>query len=302
MEDQSPLIAIGLPVALFIIMVGIGLTLTVGDFRREARRPKGMAVGLVGQVVAMPLLGFLVVALFGLSGALAVGVVIAATVPGGTTSNLIAYLGLANVALSIVLTVLASLVAIVTLPIVTELAIEQQGLTAQGIELPVLGTILQLVVIVLVPVVIGMVVRAKAPELAARGERLVSLFGAVVLVVLVVGITISLREDVPGYLVEAGPAVVALNLAGIGVGWLLGRGAGLSPQDRLTLAIELGVKNATIGILVAQLVSPDFVYAVPAAVYGVLMYVSAGGLVAAGRKLAAARAPGRTTPVGPEHP
>lgn len=282
--EQGPLIAIGLPVALFVIMTGIGLTLTVGDFRREAQQPTGLTIGAVGQLLVMPALGFVIVWLFGLSGALAVGLVIAAASPGGATSNVVCYLGRANVALSIVLTVVASLVTVLTLPLFTELAIDQQGLAVAGVELPVLGTILRLVVIVIVPVLLGMAVRARSPETAASAERYISAFGAIVLAALIVGITIDLWEDVPTYLRQAGPAVIALNLGGIAVGLLLGRAASLPLRDRLTLAIELGVKNATLGILIAGLVSTDFTYAVPSAAYGLLMYASAAALVVYGRR------------------
>jgi bile acid:Na+ symporter, BASS family len=283
-EDQSLLIAIGLPVALFIIMVGIGLTLTVRDFQREAEHPKGMVVGAFGQILIMPLLGFLVVMLFGLSGALAVGVVIVAACPGGATSNLICFLGRANVALSIALTVIASLITVVTLPLFTEFAIDWQGLAAAGVELPVVETILRLIVIVIIPVIIGMAIRNRNADLANRAERLVSLFGAIVLIALIVGITIDLWADVPTYLRQAGPAVVLLNVVGIIVGMVSGRLTGLSESDSLTLGMELGVKNATVGILIATLISADFTYAVPSAVYGLLMYASAAALVAYGRR------------------
>lgn len=285
--EQGPLIAIGLPVALFIIMVGIGLTLTAGDFRHEAEQPRGLTLGAIAQLLLMPALGFVIVALFGLSGALAVGLIIAAASPGGATSNIVCYLGRANVALSIVLTVVASLVTVVTLPLFTEVAIDQQGLAVSGVELPVLDTILRLVAIVIVPVLIGMAVRARAPQSAARAERSISVFGAVVLAALIVGITVDLWEDVPTYLRQAGPAVIALNLGGIAVGLLVGRAAGLPLRDRLTLAIELGVKNATLGILIAGLVSTDFTYAVPSAAYGLLMYASAAALVVYGRRRSA---------------
>ncbi|HVM28307.1 MAG TPA: bile acid:sodium symporter, partial [Mycobacteriales bacterium] len=121
--EQSPLISIGLPIALFVIMTGIGLTLTTGDFRREAEHPRGVVVGSLAQLLAMPVLGLLIAAALGLPPALAVGLVIAASCPGGSTSNLIAYLARANVALSIVLTVVASIGTILTLPFFVDRAL-----------------------------------------------------------------------------------------------------------------------------------------------------------------------------------
>jgi bile acid:Na+ symporter, BASS family len=283
-EDGSLLVTVGLPVALFVIMVGIGLTLTVADFRRERSQPRGMVVGAVGQLVVMPLLGLGIVWLLGLEGPIAIGVVIAAVIPGGTTSNIITFLSRANVALSIVLTVVASLVTVLTIPLVVEFAIDRFGTIDEVVELPVVRTIVQLVVIVLVPVLIGMAIRAKRADLAGRIEKGVSAFGAVLLVLLIVAIAIELGSDVPVFLRAAGPAVILLNVSGLLVGGLLAWVAGLPQGDRIAIAVELGVKNATLGILVATLLSPQPLYAAPSAVYGLLMYVSAALVVVYGRR------------------
>jgi bile acid:Na+ symporter, BASS family len=284
--ESTPLTEIGLPVALAIIMVGIGLTLTVGDFRRELATPKGLVVGSLGQLLLLPALGFVIVAVLDLEPAIAVGLIIAAACPGGTTSNLICFLSRANVALSIVLTVVASIVTIVSLPLYTDLALDlQSGVspTGDGVEVPVLRTVLTLVGVVLVPVLIGMAVRARAAHRAAAAEKAVSAFGAVVLAALIVGIALSV-DDLVGLLAQAGPAVLLLNLGGIGIGALIGGFAGLTWPDRLTLAIELGVKNSTLGILLGGLLG-DLTWAVPSAVYGLVMYLSAAVLVVVGRRI-----------------
>jgi bile acid:Na+ symporter, BASS family len=205
-------------------------------------------------------------------------------VPGGTTSNIITFLSNANVALSIVLTVVASLATVLTIPIVVEFAIDRFGSIDESVSLPVVRTIGQLVLIVLVPVIIGMVIRARRADLAGRIEKGVSAFGAAILVLLIGGIALELGSDVPVFLRQAGPAVILLNVAGLLVGGLLGWVGGLPKRDRLTIAIELGVKNATLGILVATLLSTQPLYAAPSAVYGLLMYVSAALVVVYGRR------------------
>ncbi|MFA9430588.1 bile acid:sodium symporter family protein [Egicoccus sp. AB-alg2] len=288
--EQNPLVEIGLPIALFVIMVGIGLTLTTGDFRREARTPRGAVVGSLAQLLVMPALGFAIAALLGLPPALAVGLVIVAACPGGTSSNLITFLARANVALSIVLTVVASVVTIVTLPLFANVALGRQPVgTDVSVSVPLGRTITLLVGIVLVPVVLGMLVRRRAPARAAALERRVSAFGAAVLVVLIAGIALSLRDRFFELLAQAGPATLLLNLAGLAVGWLAARGAGLRPADRLAVAIELGIKNSTLGILIAVNVLRSEEIAVPAAVYGLLMYLSAAVLVVVGRRAAGMR-------------
>jgi bile acid:Na+ symporter, BASS family len=286
--EQNPLIEIGLPVALFVIMVGIGLTLTTEDFRREGRQPRSAVIGSLGQLLVMPALGFLIAALLALPPALAVGLVIVAACPGGTTSNLVAYLCRANVALSIVLTVVASLVTIVTLPIAANLALAWQPAASDvAISVPVPRTVALLIGIVLVPVALGMTVRRKAPARAASLETFVSAFGAIVLVALIVGIAISVRDEFWELLAAAGPAVVLLNLAGIAAGLGLGVLARVPKGDRLTFGVELGIKNSTLGILIAATVIGSERMAVPSAVYGLLMYVSAFVLVVYGRRAAA---------------
>lgn len=294
---DNPLVSVGLPIGLFVIMVGIGLTLAVSDFRREAAVPRAALVGLVGQLLVMPALGFAIVVLLDLPAELAVGLVIAAACPGGSTSNLFAYLARSNVALSIVLTVLASLATILTLPLYAGLALRRQPLPDDVVvTMPVGQTVTLLLAVVLVPVAIGMLVKARAPARAAALERGVSAFGAVVLVLLIIGIAYSVRSDIVELTTTAGPAALLLNLGGVAAGFLLGALARLSRADRVTVAIELGVKNTTLGILLAVSILGVEEVAVPSAVYGLLMYASAFALVGASRRWVVPTSP--RAPVG----
>lgn len=282
--EQSPLIEVGLPVSLFIIMVGIGLTLTPADFGREARRPRGAVAGSVAQLLLMPAAGFALAWALGLFPAIAVGLVVVAACPGGTTSNLVTHLARGNVALSVVLTVSASLATIVTLPFFVNLALRATPDAGGSVSLPVLETIATLVVIVLVPVALGMTVRSLAPGFATRAESAVSLFGAFVLLALIVAIAASVWDRIGTLLLQAGPASAALSAAGIAIGWGSAALAGLERTSRLAVAVELGIKNTTLGLLVAisLLDSPEI--AVPPAVYGLLMYAFGLALIAYGRK------------------
>lgn len=285
--EQNPLIEIGLPIALFIIMVGIGLTLTVADFRREARAPKGMVVVALAQLTLMPALGFGIAALLGLPPAIAVGLVICAACPGGTTSNLVAFLARANVALSITVTVIASIVTVLTLPLYANLAIAWQPTALDAdVVVPLGRTIALLAGIILVPVALGMAVRRRSPRLADRLEAQVARFGAVVLLLLIAGIAYSVRDQFVELTLAAGPSALLLNLGGIGMGYAVATVAGLPSADRLTSAVELGVKNTTLGLLIALTIIQSEEVAIPAAVYGLLMYASAVALVTYGRRRA----------------
>lgn len=270
--ESSPLISAGLPIALFIIMIGIGMTLTIRDFRQVAVYPKGMIVGTVAQILVMPLIAFMLATLLAVPPAIAVGLVIIAACPGGTTSNLFVLLSRGNIALSIVLTVSASLITILTLPLFTNIALQHYMGTEEDIVLPVWKTIGMLVGIVLFPVAIGMVVRTRKPEVARKAESIVSIFGGIVLAVLIVALVYGVRDQIWELLKQAGPATILLNVAGIGLGLAAGRVAGLTQRESLAVAVELGVKNGTIALMVTLTLLESSAMSIPAAVYGVLMF------------------------------
>lgn len=270
--ESSPLISAGLPIALFIIMIGIGMTLTIRDFRQVAVYPKGMIVGTVAQILIMPAIAFMLAVLLSVPPAIAVGLVIIAACPGGTTSNLFVLLSRGNIALSIVLTVSASLITILTLPLFTNMALGHFMGTEEDIALPVWKTVGMLVGIVLFPVAIGMVVRTRKPEVARKAESIVSIFGGIVLALLIVALVYGVRDQIWELLKQAGPATILLNLAGIGLGLAAGRVAGLTQRESLAVAVELGVKNGTIALMVTLTLLESSAMSIPAAVYGVLMF------------------------------
>lgn len=279
------MISAGLPIALFIIMIGIGMTLTLRDFRQVAVYPRGLVIGTVAQILLMPAVAFALAYLFGVSPAIAVGLVIIAACPGGTTSNLFVLLARGNIALSIVLTVSASLITILTLPLFTNMALQHFMGTEENISLPVGKTIAMLVLIVLLPVAIGMLVKTRKPDLALKAESLVSIFGGVVLAVLIVALLFGVRDQIWDLLKQAGPSTIALNVAGILLGLLAGRLAGLTQRESLAVAVELGVKNGTIGLMVTLTLLESSTMSIPAAVYGVLMFPIGFLLAMYGRKV-----------------
>ncbi|MBC7185318.1 MAG: bile acid:sodium symporter family protein [Marinobacter sp.] len=283
--ESSPLISAGLPIALFIIMIGIGMTLTVRDFRQVAVYPRGMIVGTVAQILVMPLVAFMLATLLAVPPAIAVGLVIIAACPGGTTSNLFVLLARGNIALSIVLTVSASLITILTLPLFTNLALQHYMGTEEDIVLPVWKTVGMLIGIVLFPVAIGMTVRTRKPEVARKAESIVSIFGGVVLALLIVALIYGVRDQIWELLKQAGPATILLNVAGILLGLVAGRVAGLTQRESLAVAVELGVKNGTIALMVTLTLLESSAMSIPAAVYGVLMFPIGFILAMYGRRI-----------------
>lgn len=288
--ESSPLISAGLPVALFIIMIGIGMTLTIRDFRLVAVYPKGLIIGTFAQIFLMPLIAFALASMLSLAPAIAVGLVIIAACPGGTTSNLFVLLSRGNIALSIVLTVSASLITIVTLPLFSNFALQFYSGESESFTLPVGRTVGMLVGIVLFPVAVGMLVRTRFPELARRAENAVSIFGGLVLAALVVGLLWGTRDQLWSLLSQAGPATILLNVSGIALGLVAGRMGGLSQRESMAVAVELGIKNSTIALLVTLTLLESSTMSIPAAVYGVLMFPIGFLLAAYGRKVIPATA------------
>lgn len=268
----STLTDIGLPLSLFLIMVGMGMTLTPRDFREVLIAPKGTFFGLVAQIILLPAVAWGVAIALGLSPALAVGLVIIAACPGGTTSNLFVFLGKGDVALSILLTVLASLITIVTLPAYTGMALDYFDDTDQVLVLPVMRTIITLFVIVLLPVVIGMLIRRYQPAIAAKCERWLGLLGMVVLVAVIVLVLVELGAEAVELFKAAGLAVILLNVVGLLLGHTGARLIGLPPEQAFAIAIELGIKNGTLGLMVTLTLLQSEAMSVPSAVYGVLMF------------------------------
>ncbi|MEE4297395.1 MAG: bile acid:sodium symporter family protein [Wenzhouxiangella sp.] len=282
----SSLIQIGLPISLFILMTGVGLTLRLKDFRSVLDYPRALILGTLAQIVFLPGMAFALALLLSLPPAIAVGLVVVAACPGGTTSNVFAFLGKGNLALSILMTASASLITVITLPLFANWAI---GLfTSQAIEqplqLPIVDTFIMLLVIIFLPVMLGMGLRSWKTGLAGKLEGAVSAFGMVVLFALVILIAYQTRDHLLELLLQAGPSVIALNVIGIATGFVIARLGGHDFADGLTLAMELGIKNSTIGLTVTLTLLGSADIAMPAALYGLLMFFSAGILVAVGRR------------------
>ncbi len=269
---DSPLATVALPAALAVVMLGLGLSLTVGDFARVSRRPRAVVVALALQLLVLPALCFGLVAVAGLEPVLAVGMVLLAASPGGTTANLFSHLFRGDVALNVTLTAVNSLVAVVTLPLVTNLAVAVFDPPDAGdIGLQFTKTV-QVFAIVLVPVAIGMLVRRRSPAFADRMDKPVRVLSAVVLALVIVGTVIAERENVAGYLREVGLVALAFCLLSLLLGFAVPRAVGVGHRQSIACSFEIGVHNSTLAITIAISVLGSVQLAVPAAVYGVVMF------------------------------
>ncbi|GAB3845102.1 bile acid:sodium symporter family protein [Micromonospora andamanensis] len=273
---DSALTLIGLPVALGIIMLGLGLGLTTGDFRRVARHPKAAVIALVCQVLLLPVLCFGLVLAFDLPPELGVGMMLLAASPGGTTANLYSHLFGGHVALNITLTAINSVLAVFTLPIVVNLSAAYLLGDARSIGLQ-FDKVLQVFAIVLIPVALGMLIRARSARVAQRLDRPVRVLSVVVLVAVIAGAVLGERDNLADYFVSVGLAVLAFNLLSLGIGYGVPRLAGVERSAAKAAGFEIGIHNSTLAITIA--LSPALLdnaqMAIPGAVYGIVMFFTA---------------------------
>lgn len=281
--EASFLSAVLLPLALGIIMLGLGLSLTPADFSRIFMKPKAMLVGSFTQLVLLPLLGFVVAALMLRdSPELAVGLIILAMCPGGPTSNLIVHLADGDTALCLSLTAISSIVKIFTIPLFVNLAIQQYMGETQVLQLDVVSSIVKIFTITIIPAAIGMLIKARFNKLAEAAQKPVKLLSAIFLVLVIVGTVYQERAQIADFFKLAGPAALVLNLAGMTLGYFIPQILNLNMGQRITISIETSVQNGTLAIAIASspLMLNNSTMAIPAAVYSLIMFVTAGVFVA----------------------
>jgi bile acid:Na+ symporter, BASS family len=276
--------AVLLPLALAIVMLGMGLSLVPEDFKRITRYPKAVAVGTICQVLLLPLIGMLITMVVPMQPAIAVGLIVLAVCPGGPSSNLVTYLAKGDVALSVTLTAVSSVITVFTIPLFTNLALQYFLGKSAAIALPIGSTILQIFLITLLPTMIGMAIRQQFPDTARRLEKQMSRLAIGLLALIIVLLLVKEGSKLPGFLVQVGIGVVLLNLLATLAGFLVGKLFRLPLAQQICIAIEVGIQNGTLAIAITAglLNNPDM--AVPAAVYSLLMYVTGCGAIAYGRQ------------------
>lgn len=270
---DSVLTSVGLPVALAVIMFGLGLGLTAADFGRVVRQPRAVTAALGAQLVLLPAICFGLVVAVDLDPVLAVGMMLLAASPGGTTANLFSHLFRGDVALNLTLTAINSMIAVLTLPVVVNVSTAYfEPAIGDGTVGLQFGKTLQVFAIVLIPVALGMLVRRTRPALADRAERPVRILSAVVLVAVIAGALLAERDNIAGYLADIGLVATVFCLTSLTMGYLVPRLVRVGHRQAVASAFEVGVHNSTLAITVAISVLNSEQLAIPAAVYGVIMF------------------------------
>ncbi|SCL13869.1 bile acid:Na+ symporter, BASS family [Micromonospora nigra] len=283
------------PVALGIVMLGLGLTLTVDDFRRVLAYPRAVVVSLVCQMLVLPAICLGLVLVADLRAELAVGMMLLAASPGGSTASLYSHLFKGNVALNLTLTAINSVLALFTLPLIVNLSVAAFIGSDSSIGLPV-DKVIQVFALVLVPIAVGMTVRRRRPAFAARMQRPVKIVSVVVLVVVLTGAVLGIRGEIAATVGAVGLVALVFNLASLAVGYAVPRLLRVGHPEAVASSFEIGIHNATLAITIA--LSPALLnnsdIGMPPAIYGTLMFFTAAvfGFVAA-RHRSVATAGGR---------
>ena len=280
MDATTIITQIFLPISLAIIMFGMGLTLVVNDFTRLFTYPKEVIIGLTNQLVFLPLIGFLIILLFDLNSSMAIGIMILSLCPGGPTSNLITQVARGNIGLSVTLTALASLITVFTIPIILSKAITYfTGETDIVIELPIVQTMIQILVITVIPVSIGMLIRKKNEAFAARMERPMRIASTVLFIIIFLLVMFANKDLIVQAMKEVGLATLLLNLSTMTLGYLTAKVFGIKGKSQISITIESGIQNGTLAFVIATTILNNVEMGLPTGAYSIWMFITGGILM-----------------------
>nr|WP_283091893.1 bile acid:sodium symporter family protein [Magnetospirillum sulfuroxidans] len=269
-----------LPLALAFIMFAMGLTLRPGDFALVFTRPKAMALGLLAQMVGLPAVAVAVIWLFRLPPDFAVGLLILAACPGGITSNLLTHLAGGATALAVSLTAITSVAGAVSVPFLVNLALVQVGGQGGTTDLPVARMTIGVFAIATLPLIVAMIVNAKAPQGAARLEKLARPVATALFALIVAGAFVSQWRVMWEHAADVLPPALAVNAGALAVAWGIGRLGRLERRERLAVILEAGLQNGALGIFIAATLLASPAMMVPSIVYALVMNVTALAIIA----------------------
>ena len=267
-----------LPTLLFLIMFGMGMTLTVEDFKRITKSPSEVLIGLTSQIIVLPIIAFLISILLGLSPTQSVGLILLACCPGGATSNLFSHLAKADTALSITLTAFSSIITVFTVPFIINASLFFFFETGSEFSLPVLRTIVNIFKLTALPTVLGMFLKNKFPEFCKRSEPVIKWFSIIFIIIALAAMLklVSEKEPILVALKAVGFAVILLNIISMISGYQFGRMFKMDEKRKITIGIETGIQNGVLGITIAT--APNLLdnalFAIPSGVYGLVMCIS----------------------------
>ena len=263
-----------LPLALAFIMFALGLGLTGTDFLRVIKQPKDFFIGAISQVILLPIIAFILVKLWPISPELAVGVMIIAAAPGGVTSNILTSFAKGDVALSISLTAIISLLSVITIPFIVVSSLGLLGVENISKDISLVSMALNMFLIVTVPVILGMLFRKFASNAAIKFESIAKKISAVLFVIVLLGAILAEKENIVSYFVQAGLITLILNVVMMIVAFYVAQIIGTGIAQKKCIAIECGLQNGTLAIFVATTLFGGGMYVIPAATYSLIMFLT----------------------------
>ena len=263
-----------LPIALAFIMLTLGLSLTTQDFIRVIKQPKDFLLGMFSQILILPFVAILLIKVWPISPELAVGLLIIAAAPGGVTSNVLTSYAKGDVALSISLTAVISLLSIITVPFIIFNSMDFLGFNIVNKNISLLSVAMQMFLIVAVPTLIGMIIRKMLNQFTQKFEPIANKISLVLFLIVLVGAIYSEKDNIVNYFVESGLITLSLNLSMMIIAFFLAHFFGSGIKQKKTIAIECGLQNGTLAIFVGTIMFGGGIYIIPAATYSLIMFVT----------------------------
>tara|TARA_B100001250_G_scaffold409860_1_gene435062 strand:+ start:769 stop:1617 length:849 start_codon:yes stop_codon:yes gene_type:complete len=263
------------PIALALIMLGLGLGLKVEDFTRVLKNPKDFLVGLFCQLIILPLVAYVLIVILSTPTELALGVMIIAAAPGGVTSNVFTKFANGDVALSISLTAVISLISIISVPLIVFKSATLLGMTNISQEITMTGIALKMALVVTVPVILGMIIRKFLDNFISSKVSIINKINAFLFLIVFIAIWVEERENIIAYLSQAGLIVLILNVVMMFIAYYFAKNFASGIEQRKCIALECGLQNGTLAVFVATQIFNDIIYMIPTAAYALIMYITA---------------------------
>ena len=262
------------PIALALIMLALGLGLTGQDFLRVAKQPKDFLVGLICQLILLPIIAFLLLKIFNLSLEIALGVMIIAAAPGGVTSNVLTKFANGDVALSISLTAIISLISIISVPFIVFKSAELLEVAEISKEISMIGISMKMFLVVTLPVLIGMLIRKFATNFVMSKSQLIERISVLLFVIVFAAIWVEEWENIMGYIKQAGLITLVLNIVMMFIGYYVAKFLASGVSQRKSISLECGLQNGTLAVFVASQLFSDITYLIPTATYAIVMFIT----------------------------
>ena len=262
------------PIALALIMLGLGLELTIKDFKRVLTTPKNFLVGIICQLILLPIIAYLIILVLRLPIEIALGLMIIASAPGGVTSNVLTKFANGDVALSISLTAVGSLISIISVPFIVFTSADLLNITEMSKEITMTGIAIKMALVVTVPVIFGMIIRSFADNFISSNLKMINKITGLLFIIVFIAVWVEERENIFSYLAQAGTAVLALNIIMMILAFYIAKFFASGISQKKCISLECGLQNGTLAVFVATQIFDNVAYVVPTAAYALIMYIT----------------------------